>query len=157
MKLTSKIHSHLWAILWFALFFTFLTGGQAAAQQATAQLGGRVTDSTGAIIVGAQVTLRNSQTGVSRNTTTNKDGEYLFTLVPIGGYDLAVKQNSFQTHEQKGITLDINQNAKVDVALRAGAPSQVIEVNANATQVDTTSATLGKVETEQRIFRSTSG
>lgn len=152
MKLTSKIHSHLWAILWFALFFTFLTGGQAAAQQATAQLGGRVTDSTGAIIVGAQVTLRNSQTGVSRNTTTNKDGEYLFTLVPIGGYDLAVKQNSFQTHEQKGITLDINQNAKVDVALRAGAPSQVIEVNANATQVDTTSATLGKVETEQRIL-----
>src|SRR5205807_8627567 len=93
----------------------------------------------------------NSQTGVSRKTVTNKDGEYLFALVPIGSYELSVKQKSFQSYEQKGITLDINQNAKVDVALRAGAPTEVIEVNANATQVDTQSATLGKVETTQRI------
>lgn len=134
------------------LFFSMLVGGSATAQQATAQVTGRITDTSGAIIVGAEVTLRNSQTGVTRKAVTNKDGEYLFTLVPIGNYELAVKQKSFQTYEQKGITLDINQNAKVDVALRAGAPTEVIEVNANATQVDTQSATLGKVETTERIL-----
>jgi len=122
-----------------------------AAQQATAQITGQVTDSTGAIIVGADVTLRNFQTGVSRKATTNKDGLYLFTLVPIGTYEITVRQKSFQTYEQKGITLEINQNAKLDVALRAGAQSEVVEVNANASQVDTVSATLGKVETTQRI------
>ncbi|HUK46851.1 MAG TPA: carboxypeptidase regulatory-like domain-containing protein [Terriglobales bacterium] len=122
-----------------------------AAQQATAQLGGKVTDSTGAIVVGAHVTLTNSQTGVSRNTRTNKDGEYLFTLVPIGGYQVTVEQSSFQKYEQRGITLEINQNAKVDVALRAGSTSQVVEVSANAAQVDTVTATLGKVETTERI------
>src|SRR5258708_2487150 len=130
---------------------TLLMGGRAVGQQATAQLGGKVTDSTGAIVVGAEVTLRNSQTGISRKTTSNNDGEYLFTLVPIGNYEIVIKQQSFQSYQQKGITLEINQNAKVDVALRAGAPSEVVEVNANASQVDTQSATLGKVETTQRI------
>jgi hypothetical protein len=125
---------------------------KASAQQATAQVTGRVTDTTGAVVVGAQVTLTNSQTGVSRNTTTNKDGEYLFTLVPIGDYTLNVRQKSFQTYEQKGITLDINQNAKIDVPLQPGASTETVEVSANATQVDTQSATLGKVETTQRIL-----
>jgi len=145
----SRKYSALLVLL--LLVLTILMAGNALAQQATAQLGGKVTDSTGAIIVGAEVTLRNAQTGISHKTTTNKDGDYLFTLIPIGGYDLAIKQSSFQTYEQKGITLVINQNAKVDIAMRAGAPSQVIEVNANAAQVDTVSATLGKVETTQRI------
>jgi len=140
------------ALLVVAAGVVFLSGTRAGAQQATAQLTGVVTDSTGAIIVGAEVTLKNPQTGISRKTTTNKDGVYLLTLVPIGSYDLNVKQSSFETYEQKGITLEINQNAKIDVALRAGAPSQVVEVNANASQVDTVSATLGKVETQQRIL-----
>src|SRR3954469_7282738 len=87
--------------------------GRAEAQQATAQLGGKITDPSGAVIVGAEVTLRNSQTGINRKTTSNKEGEYRFTLIPIGKYEIAVRQQSFQTYEQKGITLDINQNAKV--------------------------------------------
>lgn len=134
------------------LSFGLPFGRRAVAQQATAQVTGTVTDTTGAIIVGAEVTLRNSQTGVNRKTTSNKDGEYLFTLVPIGTYELSVKQKSFQTYQQTGITLDVNQNAKLDVALRAGASSEIVEVNANTTQVDTQSATLGKVETTERIL-----
>jgi hypothetical protein len=125
---------------------------QLAAQQATAQIGGKVTDSSGAIIVGARVTLTNPNTGISHQAAANKDGEYLFTLVPIGSYDLKVEQAKFRTYEQKGITLDINQNAKVNVTLPVGTSTEVVEVNGNASQVDTTSATLGKVETEQRIL-----
>jgi hypothetical protein len=120
-------------------------------QQATAQLGGRVTDPSGAVVVGAKVILTNSNTGISRQATTNKDGDYIFTLVPIGSYSVAVEQSKFRKYQQNGITLDINQNAKVDVAMRIGSATEVVEVNDNATQVDTTSATLGKVETEQRI------
>jgi Carboxypeptidase regulatory-like domain len=123
----------------------------ASAQQATAQVTGKISDPSGAVVVGAQVVLTNSDTGVSRKTSSNKDGYYLFTLVPIGNYDLVVTQKGFERHEQKGITLVINQNAKVDVPLHVGSTSQVVEVNASATQVDTVSATLGKVETTERI------
>ncbi|HKW18884.1 MAG TPA: carboxypeptidase regulatory-like domain-containing protein [Terriglobales bacterium] len=149
MNCLPRFHSVCFSLL--ILFVVSFSASDAAAQQATAQLTGVITDSTGAIIVGADVTLQNAQTGVSRKATTNDAGVYLFTLLPIGNYDLTVKQSSFQTYEQKGITLVINQNAKIDVSLHAGAPSQVVEVNANATQVDTVSATLGKVETTQRI------
>src|SRR5580704_6055257 len=85
--------------LFLLLGCAVLLGGRAAAQQATAQVTGKVTDSTGAIIVGAEVALRNSETGVSRKTTSNKDGEYLFALIPIGSYEILVKQKNFQTYD----------------------------------------------------------
>jgi len=152
VKNAIEVHPCHSAALWLALIAALLTAGPAAAQQATAQVNGTVTDSSGAIVVGAHVILRNSQTGITRDTTTNKNGIYLFTLVPIGDYELMVEQKSFKRFEQKGITLDINQNAKIDIALRAGAPSEVVEVSGNASQVDATSATLGKVETGDRIL-----
>jgi hypothetical protein len=122
------------------------------AQQATALIAGTVRDTSSAVVVGAKVTLKNSQTGVGRNAMSDKDGAYLFTLVPIGEYELTVEQRGFETYVHKGITLEINQNARLDVSLSVGAASQVVEVSGDVTQVDTVSATLGKVETTQRIL-----
>jgi carboxypeptidase family protein len=142
-------------VLSFALLTFFVPGlgvTRAAAQSATAQVTGKVTDPSGAVVTGAEVVLRNSETGLTHKTTTNNDGYYLFTLVPIGTYDLVVTQKGFERYQQKGITLAINQNAKVDVPLHVGSTNEVVEVNANASQVDTVSATLGKVETTERIL-----
>src|SRR5712692_490250 len=94
-----------------------LTVNRAAAQQASALLTGTVKDPSGAVVVDAEITLKNSNTNVARTTTSNKDGDYLFTLVPIGTYELTVEQQGFNKYVQKGITLEVNQNAKVDVAL----------------------------------------
>jgi hypothetical protein len=130
---------------------TFLGANRAVAQQATAQIAGTIRDATHAIVVGAKVTLRDASTNISRNTTSNKDGDYLFTLVPIGTYELSVEQRGFSKYVRRGITLEINQNARLDVDLKVGSENQVIEVIGDVTQVDTVSATLGKVETTQRI------
>ncbi len=121
------------------------------AQQATALLTGSVKDASGAIVVGAKVTLKSSQTNATRTTTTDKNGNYLFDLVNIGTYDLLVEQPGFQAYLRKGITLEINQNARLDVVLRVGKTSEVVEVQGDVAQVDTISATLGKVETTERI------
>jgi hypothetical protein len=121
------------------------------AQQATAQITGTVNDPTSAVVVGATVTLTNSNTNVAHKTKTNKDGIYLFPLVPIGTYELTIEQQSFGKYLQKGITLQINQNARQDVTLQVGTSSQVVEVQGDVTQVDTVGATLGKVETTSRI------
>ena len=129
----------------------FLSGNVLLAQQATAVLTGAVKDASGAVIVGAKVTLKNTQTNATRNATTDKDGGYLFNLVPIGTYDLKIEEAGFDTYIRKGITLEINQNARLDVALRIGKASQVVEVAGDLTQVDTVSATLGQVETTERI------
>lgn len=136
-------------------FLTFSVVGlgchYASAQQATAQVTGKISDPSGAVVPGAEVVLTNTSTAVAKKTTANSDGIYLFTFVPVGAYELSVTQKGFQKFQQKGITLDINQNAKIDIALHVGSTSEVIEVNSNAAQVDTVSATLGKVETTQRI------
>jgi len=130
---------------------TFPGANQAFAQQATAQLMGTIKDPSGAVVASAKVTLRNTGTNIARSVTTNKDGDYLFTLVPIGPYELTVEQQGFEKYVRRGITLEINQNARLDVPLRVGATSQIVEVEGNVTQVDTVSSTLGKVETTQRI------
>ena len=135
----------------FCGLFAFLSTGQALAQQATAQLSGTVKDPTGAVITGARVTLTNTGTGITRNATSDSDGSFTFTLVPIGAYQLSVEQAGFDKYVRKGITLQINQNARVDVVLKVGASNQVVEVTGDVTQVDTVSATLGKVETTTRI------
>ncbi len=129
-----------------------ITGSPALAQQATALITGTVKDPSGAIVTGARVALRNTATNVTRSTKTSKDGDYLFTLVPIGTYELSVEQQGFQKYLQTGISLEINQNARQDITLHVGAGNQVVEVQGDVTQVDTVSATLGKVETTQRIL-----
>jgi hypothetical protein len=128
-----------------------MNADSAFAQQATALLTGTVKDASGAVVVGAKVTLKNSQTNATRTTNAGKDGGYLFDLVPIGAYELTVEQSGFDKYIHKGITLQINQNARLDVALRIGKTSEVVEVTGDVAQVDTVSATLGKVETTQRI------
>jgi Carboxypeptidase regulatory-like domain len=125
---------------------------QAAAQQATAQITGTVRDESHAVVVDARVTLKNVDTNIARSVNSNKDGDYLFTLVPIGTYELAVEQTGFRKYVHRGITLEINQNAHLDVELKVGVSSQVVEVTGDVTQVDTISATLGKVETTERIL-----
>jgi len=138
--------------LLLALGAAVLGGDRAVAQQATALLTGSVKDATGAVVVGAKVTLKNANTNIAHTQTTGKDGDYLFNLVPIGTYELAVEQTGFDKYLRKGITLEINQNARLDVTLKIGATSQVVEVTGDLAQVDTVSATLGKVETTQRIL-----
>ena len=138
-------------ILYLTACVALLTAS-AQAQQATALITGTVKDPSGAVVTGAKVTLKNSNTNIARTATTNKDGDYLFTLVPIGAYELMVEQQGFEKYVHKGITLEINQNARQNVVLKVGATSQVVEVTGDVTQVDTISATLGKVETTQRIL-----
>jgi outer membrane receptor protein involved in Fe transport len=130
-----------------------VAGGPALhAQQATALITGTIRDESGAIVVGAHITLKNSDTNVARSLNSDKDGNYVFPLIPIGTYEVTVEQKGFDTYIRKGITLEINQNAHLDIALKVGTTSQVVEVTGAVAQVDTVSSTLGKVETTQRIL-----
>src|ERR1700690_1648446 len=128
-----------------------LAAGAALKAQDSASLRGTITDQSGGVIVGAKIKLTNTNTNISRTTTSGNDGGYLFTTVPVGPYSLTVTHASFETTIQGGIVLQLNQNARVDVAMKLGESSQTVEVTAQVAQVDTTSAVLGKVEDERAI------
>lgn len=151
MKTFSSPRIRVFVFIGIAFWLIFAVANRAMGQQATAVMAGTVRDSSGALVSGAKVTLKNSSTNTVHSTTTSKDGSYQFTFVPIGNYELTVEQQGFERYVHTGITLEINQNAKLDVALQVGSTSAVIEVQGDVTQVDTVSATLGKVETTQRI------
>ena len=142
------LRSVLLGVTFWSVFF--LLGG-AAWGQSTASLRGTVTDQTGGVVMGAKVTLTNVGTDVSRKAVTGSDGSYLFDLLQVGKYKVTVEKSGFETFIQAGIILELNQNGRVDVALKVGQESQTVEVVANAVQVDTTSAVLGKVENQRMI------
>src|SRR5438105_4689842 len=136
------------SIALLALSFTI----SSRAADVTATISGTVSDSSGAVVPKASLTVTNTATNESRTATTENDGSYQFTKLPIGTYRLTVEQTGFNKYVREGIVLNVNQNAKLDVSLKIGATNQTVEVTGDVTQVDTVSATLGNVETERRIL-----
>src|ERR1039458_8557351 len=98
--------SRIVAVLLSALCLVLFCVERSAAQHATALLTGTIKDFTGAGVPGAKVTLKNSDTNIARTETSNKDGDFLFTLVPIGSYQVEVTSEGFRRYVHKGITLE---------------------------------------------------
>ncbi len=109
-----------------------------SAQEVTASIRGTVTDASGARVPDARVVATETQTGFKRETWTDKSGNYLLVLLPIGPYRLEVTKKGFKSHDQEGIDLSVNQVAAVPVRLAVGTELQTVQVKAGAPLVKTT-------------------
>src|ERR1700677_2262002 len=105
-----------------------LTLPYAHSQVVGASISGTVTDSAGAAIAGATVTLHNTETGMERHQITDNAGRYAVLSVPIGTYTLKVQKEGFATQDRTGIVLVVGQSAKVDSALGVGEVQQQVTV-----------------------------
>jgi len=119
--------------------------------QATAQIHGVVQDTSGAAVPGAKVKATQTETGLSRTVTSEADGGYILTNLPLGPYNLEVTKEGFATAVQSGITLQVSSDPAIPVALKVGAVSERVNVEANATQVETSQVGVGAVIESQRI------
>src|ERR1051325_2587149 len=126
-----------------------LSWGQAGS---TAQISGSVKDPSGALLPGAQVTATQTETGVSRNTLSNETGFYVLPNLPVGPYRLEIAFAGFRTFVQTGIVLQVNSNPVIDAILQVGQVNEQVEVQANATLVETRSSGVGQVIENQRIL-----
>lgn len=122
-----------------------------AAAQTTGTIEGTVTDPSQAAVAGANVQLTNQATGVVTTATTNELGYFRAENVPIGTYDISIAQPGFKTFSVKGLKVDVAARVRRDIALEVGAVQESISVEANAVQVDTTSATVQSVITREQI------
>jgi hypothetical protein len=121
------------------------------AQQPTGRILGVVTDPQGAMVPGVAITVTNVATGIKYKTTTDKDGAYQALNLPIGAYTVTAERPGFRKMVVNAGQLEINQSLKIDVALRVGAVSEVIEVTASGLAVETQSATVGDSVTSRPI------
>jgi outer membrane receptor protein involved in Fe transport len=126
-----------------ALCIVAFCGEALLAQQATALLEGTIKDSSGAVLPNAKITLRNSETNVARSESVSRNGDFIFASIPIGTYEVDVEHSGFKKFVRKGIKLEINQNARLDVVLEVGTTTETVEVTGNVAQVDTVSDTIG--------------
>lgn len=121
------------------------------AQLPTATLLGSVKDSSGAVVPGANVSARATETGQTRVVTSGADGAFRLSALPVGNYEIRVEHPGFRTQVQSGLSLTVGQEAVLNFTMEVGAIEQTVEVTAEAPLVNTTSGTLGGLVDEKRI------
>jgi hypothetical protein len=122
-----------------------------ASTGAVAQITGSVSDSTGAVVPDAQVTATQTETGSTRTAVTGVDGTYVLPNLSVGPYQLQSGRSGFKTYVQKGIVLEVNDNATVAIQLQVGATSESVAVSANASMVTTESSSVSSVIENRRV------
>jgi hypothetical protein len=134
------------------LVFMLLAAVSLSAQTFRGTILGTVTDSTGALVASARVSVKNTATGLQRSTTTSADGSYSLPELPIGTYDVTVTQSGFKTFIARGVTVDVAAERRVDAIMKPGQVSTQVEVSAaELPMVETTTDTLGGVLTAQTV------
>src|SRR3984885_1931128 len=133
------------------LAFVMLACLSLSAQQITGNIRGTVTDPTGALILGAAVTARQVETGLSRSAATDRGGNYVLLELPVGHYRLQVAAKGFQEYVQDGITLNVNETASVSPRLAVGSEKQQVLVRADAELIQPTVTSMGKVVQQQEL------
>src|SRR5215470_15297714 len=109
-----------------------LTTTSASAQLSTAQLSGRITDESGAVLPGVTVTATQTDTGLTRNVTTDASGTYVLPNLPTGPYRLEAMLQGFRTYSQTGIVLQVAASPAVNVVLAIGNVAENVSVEAAA-------------------------
>jgi len=121
------------------------------AQVTEATILGTVTDSTGAAVPNATVEAKNTATGLSRSLASDTQGRYNLNNLPIGNYDVSASVAGFETLVRKGVTLTVGAQVVVDFALTVGQQQQTVTVEAQVSQVDTTSSAVTSLVDQRQI------
>lgn len=110
----------------------------AFAQSIFAHLSGTVSDSSGAVVPGAKITVTNAATGIAQQLTTNKEGYFSIAQLSVGTYDVSVQAKGFEKWVGTGIVLNASDVKDLSIPLKVGIESETIEVSATAEQIDIT-------------------
>src|SRR5512134_1953734 len=126
-----------------AILVVLLAAAPLLAQSTTGTLQGTVTDQQQGMVPGATVTVRNVDTNASRTAVTDSQGRWRVVNLPVGNYEIKVDLTGFASVLRSGITLALNQDAVVDISMKAATLTETITVQADAPLLNTTNAEVG--------------
>jgi len=131
--------------------FALVLGSSAFSQTAgTASVQGSVSDPTGAFIGNATITFTSTETGATRNATTDANGLYSLPNVAVGPYTLTVAAKGFEGYTQRG-ALEVGNNLQISPVMKIGSSTEHVEVQASSAALDTETSTFKQVIDQQRI------
>src|SRR6204780_3211006 len=134
-----------------ALFLLLMQSQRVFGQVDEGSISGLVQDPTGAVVPGAQVTLLNTDQGITLTTTTNGAGEYTFSPVRIGHYSVSVTAPGFSSTNQQNLQVTVGLSLQVNVQLKPGATSETVQVTTAPPQLQTSESSVGQTVTGQTI------
>lgn len=143
--MSRKVAFSPWLLL---LAFVF---SAAAFGQTTASIKGTVTDPSGAAVAGAKITVKSSDLGIERTTQTNSVGDYEVPALPPGVYTVRADKSGFQVQMAKDVPLQVSQNSVQNFALKVASAQEVVEVQATAPVIETTTVTVGQVINQRTV------
>ena len=123
----------------------------AAGAQTTGAIRGEVRDPSGALVPGAALAATLAGTETVRNATSDSDGDYEFPELAVGTYTVTARAGGFKNYSESDVQVTIGHVAVVNISLAVGGASDTITVQANATQVETTSTQIGAVMSETAV------
>ena len=113
------------------------------AQQGTAAIAGKVTDSQGGVLPGVNITVTNEDTGVYRTVVTSAEGGYAVSQIIPGRYRIAAQLEGFKTLDRRGVTLVVGQTTTLNLNMEVGGLAETLTVTGEAPLVDVSTATIG--------------
>src|SRR2546422_3352738 len=131
--------------VWFVLASTLFPGVAANAQVTGATLSGTVTDTSGAVIPGVTISIKNRATGVGRTVMADEAGLYSAPNLQAGGYDVTATPPGFSTFVQSDINLTVGAQQQLNITMKVGETAQVVEVTEAAPMVQVTSSLISGV------------
>ena len=135
----------------FACLLVVVTAGLLNGQTGgNSSILGTVTDNSGAVVANASVNITNVNTGQIAHTTTGSSGDFTVPSLNSGNYSVTVEAPGFQKSVTNDISLSVDQKARVNVSLKAGAVSTTVEVNATAVNLDTDTSALSNWSASSR-------
>jgi hypothetical protein len=137
--------------LWLFLIALCLATSLALAQVDTGSISGTVRDTSGAVVPGARVTLRNEDTGLVTSQLSGASGEYRFSPVRIGHYTVTAELKGFQRVEHEHVPVDVQQRVVLDFELPPGQMTETVMVTAEPPALQTQDASVGQVITQRSI------
>src|SRR5579884_2993038 len=144
------LHHHLKLRFRLALL-SVAVAGCLLGQYTASSIGVTVTDPSGAAVAGANITVRNVDTGLERGSISGDNGAFTFTALPVGRYEVTIGKQGFNKFVQQGITLTVDQPVSIPVRLQIGSVQEQVTVAADAQLINTESGTVGQVINSKKI------
>ena len=136
---------------WVVVLMLFAGLAMQLSAQGFGSIQGAVSDVSGAMVAGASITATQVSTGHTIEVTSNPSGRYVFPQLQPAQYSIKVSAANYAIHTQTGIVLQADQALSLNIQLTVGSTQDVVTVEANAEQVDTTTATLSQVIDSDRV------
>lgn len=145
----------IYAVRWLVaslITVAFLLGGNSVrAQQITGAISGTVVDPQNAVVPNATITATNTETGFSRNATSDSSGAYIIQYLPVGKYKVEVTAAGFKKFVQQNLTIAVDVTQTLAISLDVGSATETIEVTSAPPLINTTTETLGRTVTPEEI------